>query len=376
MSNTLTGLITVLYRSMNTVSRELTGLIPSVFMNADASQAAVGQEVKYPIAPQSTARDITPATNSPDDGDQTTGDDTIKITKSKAVPIRWTGEEIRSVDSMHAKLLEDQFTQGMRTLTNEVEADLAGLFVHASRAYGTPGDAPFKTAGDYTDASFVRKILVDNGAGTSDLQLVLDTTAGATMRGKQSQVQMTGNEQFQRQGVLLDMHGMSIRESAQIQYHTKGTGTGYVTSGATAAGVQDITLATGEGTVLAGDLVGFAADSAEKYIVGTGVTAPGTMSLNAPGARVIIPTGNAMSIQNSYRANMAFRRGAIHLVTRQPIMPEGGDAASMVFTITDPISGITYQVAVYREYRRIKYEIGLAWGVKAVKPAHMALLLG
>lgn len=376
MANTLTGIIPVIFMAIRNVSRELCGLIPSVYMNSDARQAAVGQSITYPIAPASSARDITPGTTSPDDGDQTIGNDTMTISKSRAVPIRWTGEEQASVGSMQGELLQQQFEQGVRTLTNEVEADLAALYKSASRAYGTAGTTPFGTAGDYTDASFARKILVDNGAPTSELRLVVDTNAGATFRGKQAQVQMVGQESFQRQGVLVDMHGFQIRESAKIVNHTKGTGANYVTSGATAPGVKDIALVTGTGTVLAGDVATFAADTVNKYVVGTGVAAPGTISLNDPGALVTVATANALTVGGSYKANMAFARSAIHLITRSPAMPEGGDMADDVIYITDPISGLVFQVALYREYRRVKYEIGLAWGVKAVKKDWIAILLG
>jgi hypothetical protein len=73
---------------------------------------------------------------------------------------------------------------------------------------------------------------------------------------------------------------------------------------------------------------------------------------------------------------MAFSRSAIHALIRQPAMPAGGDAADDVTAVTDPRSGITFQVAMYRQRRRVAFEVGLAWGVKAVKSDHMALLLG
>lgn len=59
-----------------------------------------------------------------------------------------------------------------------------------------------------------------------------------------------------------------------------------------------------------------------------------------------------------------------------PGMLQGGDRADDVTVVTDPVSGISFQVAVYREYRRVRYEVGLAWGVKLIKPEHVAILMG
>lgn len=376
MGNTLTGLIPIIYQAATVVGRELTGLIPSVFMNAGAEQAAVGQTITYPVAPAATAVDIVPGATPPDDGDQAFDNDTMTISKSKMVPIRWTGEEEVAVGSMGATLLGDQFAQAMRTLTNMVEADLASLYSKSSRVYGVAGTTPFGTAGDFTDASDVRKILVDNGAPQSGLQLVVDTSAGSKIRGKQAQAQIAGDNILQRQGILHSLSGFDIRESAQIKQHIKGTAASKLVNGALVAGATDVVMDGGTGDVLGGDVLSFAADTNNRYVVGTGGTGATTIALAKPGLRMDVPDNNAMTVGANYTANMAFHRNSIHLIARPPAMPKGGDAADDVTYIMDPVSGLIYQVALYRQYRQIKYEIGLAWGFKAVQGEFMALLLG
>ncbi len=378
MANTLTNLIPDLYAAMDVVSRELVGFIPSVTIDGQITRAALNETVRSPVVPASTATDITPGVTPPDDGDQTIGNRTIIISKARRVPVRWNGEQTQGINNGPGVLTvrAQQFAQSMRTLVNEIEADLAALYKTAAGAYGTAGTAPFGTAGDYSDAAFVRKILVDNGAPTSDIQLVINTTAGATFRGKQSQAQITGSDQLQRQGVLLDVHGMSIRESAQVKNHTKGTGASYqVNNGAGyAVGATALAVDTGTGTVLAGDVATFTGD-ANKYVVGTALSA-GSLAVNEPGLRAALADDTAMTVGNSYAANMAFSRSAIVLATRAPALPEGGDMADDRFTLVDPRSGLTFEVSVYRQYRQVQHEISIAWGVANFKPEHTALLLG
>ncbi|WP_446807963.1 P22 phage major capsid protein family protein [Methylomonas sp. 2BW1-5-20] len=376
--NTLTNLIPDLYAALDVVSREQVGFIPSVTLDAAADRAALNQVVRSPVAPASSASDVTPGVTPPDDGDQAIGNNSITISKSRRVPVRWNGEQQKGINTGvgYLSLRAQQFAQAMRTLCNEVEADLAALYKTSSRAYGTPGTTPFGTAGDYSDAAFVRQILVDNGAPISDLQLVINTTAGAVFRGKQSQAQMAGDISLQRQGVLQDLHGMQVRESAQVKNHTKGTGTSYQSNNVSgyASGASTIAVDTGSGTVLAGDVVTFTGD-ANKYVVGTALSG-GNLALNQPGLRQTLADNIAMALGNSYAANLAFARSAIVLSTRAPALPDEGDMAADRFLLTDPRSGLTFEVAMYLQYRQVQYEISLAWGAANFKPEHTATLLG
>ena len=378
MANTLTNLTPDLYEALDTVSRELVGLIPSVTLNASAERAAKGQTIRSAVAPASTAADITPAQKAPDTGDQTIGNKTLSISNSRGVAIRYNGEEQRGLNANgpgYQNVLRDQFAQAMRTLCNEVETDIAELYKSASRAYGTAGTTPFGTAGDFTDASRALEILKDNGAPLTGNQLVVGSVAGANMLGLQSRVDVQGNDSLLRQGVLLSTAGMDIRESAQAQAHTKGTGASYLVNDATLA-VGDTVIACdgGSGTILAGDVVTFAGDT-NKYVV-TSALDSGSFTIAEPGLKVAVADNAAITVGDSFTANMAFNRSAIVLVTRAPARPEEGDLAEDVMLMTDPRSGITFEVSMYKEYRQVHFEVALAWGVSAIKPEHMAILLG
>lgn len=382
MANTLTNLIPTLYAALDVVSRELVGMIPAVSRNSTAERAAVNQTVNIPVALPIVGADITPGQQPPDDGDAAPDNVTMTISKSRYWPVRWSGEEELAVSESGLKdnFVTQQFAQALRAACNEIESDLAGLHINGSRAYGTAGTTPFGTAGDLSDLSFTKKILEDNGAPMTDLKMVLGTSARANIGGKQSalfKVNEAGNDDLLRRGIIGQLEGFDIHGSGQIKTFTKGTGGSYTSNNAGyAVGATSIPLITGSGTVLAGDAVTFAGD-ANIYVVKTGVAAPGAIVLQEPGLRQAIPaSATAMTILNNSARNMAFSQSAIQLATRMPALPKGGDSATDRMTITDPISGLTFEVSRYALYRRVKFEIAIAWGVKVIAPRHTAVLLG
>ena len=378
--NTLTGLIPTLYNALDVVSRELVGFIPAVTSDMTYERAAVGQTVMSPVTPAATATDITPAVTPPNDGDQTIGNVPMTITKARRVPIRWNGEEKRGLDNNGASynvILSNQIQQGMRTLVNEIESDLAGLHVKASRAYGTAGTAPFGTAADL-------RILEENGAQGLDFQLVLGTGAMANLRGKQSvlfKVNEAGREDMLRNGITDRLQNLALRQSAQIKTVVSGTGAASTTNTAGyAVGATVITLASaGTGTILAGDVISFAGD-ANKYLVVAGdtdVSNGGAITIAAPGLMKAIPAAaTAVTLSATSARNMFFARSAIALATRAPALPPQGDSAIDRMIVTDPLTGLSFEVSMYAQYRQMQFEIAMAWGCAAVKSEHIGLLLG
>ena len=381
--NTLTRLIPDLYAGIDVVSRELVGFIPSVTRNVSAERAAVGESIVFPISNTMSSGNITPSMTVPEPTDRTVGNDTIVISKSKFAEFGWTGEEQRGLNNGPGALsiVGDQFAQAIRTLTNEIESDLAvEAAINASRAWGTAGTTPFAT--NTGETAQVRKILDDNGCPGSDRSLVIDTTAGAALRtlSNLTRANEAGTTMTLRDGELLNLNGLSIKESAAVNSRAVGTASGATTNAAGyAVGATSITLAAaGTGTILAGDIITFAGDT-NRYVVKTGAAAVSgaTIVLQGPGLRVAIPASTtAITVVARATRNVAFTRSAMQLVARAPALPNGSDAAIDRYMLTDPRSGLSFEVSVYQGYRKIRAEVALAWGVKAAKPAHIATLLG
>ncbi|MDT7094754.1 P22 phage major capsid protein family protein [Citrobacter amalonaticus] len=378
MANTLTGLIPTIYTALDIVSREQVGFIPAVARNTKADAAAKDQTVTAPVAPVAVTEDIVPGPSAPNTGDQNIGTVDVKITKSKMAPVKWNGEEQLALGpaGTYNTILADQFTQAFRALSNEVDADLGALYYGTSRAVGTAGTTPFGVKEDLTDAANARKVLEDNGSPTTNLQMVLGSSAIANLRGKQTvlfKVNESGTEQLLREGTLGRLEGFNIHNSAGVKRAPAATATGYLVNGAKQEGDIIIAIDTGTGAIAAGQVVTFDGDD-NQYVVAAATAT--TITLAAPGLRQDLADGVAITVVGGFTANMAFDRNAFLLASRTPAMPEGGDTADDVMNVTDPVSGITFQIALYRQYRQVRYEVGLAWGVASIKPAHAVMLLG
>lgn len=389
MANTLTSLIPDIYAALDVVSRELVGFIPSVARDSTADRVAINQTLRVPISPANAAGgDISPAMSIPSASNQTIANTTLTISKQRYFPFSWTGDEQAAMNTGPGflTLKQGQIAQAIRAAVNEMELDIAtAAYKGASRAYGTVATTPFATtAGDYSDASNTRKILDDNGAPLSDRHLIINTTAGAALRGKQAQVYMTNDTSLLRQGVLLDINGFMVRESAQVVSATAGAMASATTSAAAlTVGQTVLPLATaGTGVVAAGDIITLANDT-NKYVVssvsfaGSNPASGDSITIAAPGLRVAQSSAaRAITVIATGPRNVAFTRNSVLLATRLPFIPAEGDLASDRMTITDPVSGIALEFAVYPGFRMNVYHVSVSWGVSVIKPEHVAVLLG
>lgn len=386
MANTLTNLAADIYKAADQVGRELVGFIPSVTINGDATtQAAKGDTIRAAFTRTPTvSTTYSPSMTIPEGTDQTVDNKTMSLDTFANVQIPYTGEDVKHLNNGAGfeTVYGDQIKQAMRAITNSIETAIgSAAYLSSSRAFGTAGTTPFGS--NFNEIAEVRQILVDNGCPfDGNLSLVINSLAGTNLRqlAQLQKVNENGGSEMLRQGELLNLQGFMMRESAGVATHTAGAGASGLINGAEAVGQTTLTydtLTVNTTGYKAGDVITFAADSVNKYVIGTGSTATaGDIVINNPGLRVAVPDNNAITIGSSYTANLAFHRSAIELGIRPIAVPAGGDAASDMMTIQDPHSGLVYTIALYKGYKKAMIEVSALYGVKAWKPEHIATLLG
>lgn len=121
MPNTITSLIPDAYAALDVVSRELVGFIPSVNRDPSADRVALNQTLRSPRTQANSAgRNVSPAMALPAEASQTIDNVGVTITKVRAFPFSWNGEEKYSVDQGPGSLTiqQDQIAQALRAAVN------------------------------------------------------------------------------------------------------------------------------------------------------------------------------------------------------------------------------------------------------------------
>lgn len=380
MANTLTSLQPLLFSVAQEVSAEPFGAVSAINTSFDSKGVAVGDLVKVPVAPVRAITDFTPAATPPAGVDATASEVSVQITASKKSSFNLTGEQLRSLENggNSQEWIRQMVAQMMRSLRNAAEVDcITAIYTGASRATGTAGTNPFASA--LTPLADARKILLDNGAPMADLQFVGDSTSETNLLklGVVLDASQAGSDEERRSGLLRRQYGFEMRTSGGITQHVKGAGTGYITNGVRAAGDTAVPIDGGTVNVTgikAGDVVTFAADSTNAFVVNTGtVAAAATIDLGRPGLRGAVADGNALTVGNSYTPNLCFERSAVVGIMRPPVMPANPTISQ---TLISDGQGMTYLLCDIAQYGQRTWELHLAWGFKAVQSEHIAILRG
>lgn len=381
MANTLTTIAPVLYAAAQEVAAEPFGVVDAINANFDNKGVAKGDKVKVPVAPVAALDDFSPAAAAGTGTDKIADAVEVEITASKKTSWNLTGEQMRSLanagnDNEWARQL---VAQGMRALRNQAEADCAAAIkVRSGLAIGTAGTTPFGS--DIDVIADVRKVLRDNGAPMSDLQLAVNTSSYLNLLklGIVQQAMVAGSDAERRTGKLMPQFGFKIFESAGLTKHTKGTATGFDTDdgAAVVVGTTTFNVDGGDGgTLKAGDIITLAGDTT-KYVSHTAVAAltdDHLITIAKPGIRLEAADGTELTIGDNYTPNFAFERAAVVGVMRPPIMPPNPTIKQLVMSDE---KGMSYLLLEIAQYGMVTWELHLAWGFKVIQPEYVVTLLG
>lgn len=385
-TQTLTGFTELIYQARDIVLREPVGFASSVIVNSGSEGVSLNGTVKSFVAGQPTLNTThTPAMTVPAGDDMTSTVEEMTIGQVARVNIPLKGETVRQLDNTVGRenFVKNVLAQAIRQITNAIESHIGTVAKNgASRALGTAGTTPF--ASSHALIPQVNQILTDNGAPNDGQRSLVVSTGAATNLKLLShiyKVNESGDAGTLRNGTILDIDGVQIKQSAGVASHTKGAATGaLINLGNVAVGSTTLTLDTitvNTTGILAGDIITHASDTTNKYVVKTGLVATsGDIVIANPGLKIATLNNDAVTIGNSYTGNMLFHRSAIELVMRPPAMPDGGDAATDRMTVADVNSGLVFEVALYKGYGMNLMEIVCYYQAKVWKPELVATLLG
>jgi hypothetical protein len=380
----LTGLTEILYQARDQVVAEPTGFSQSVTVNGGSEAVSAGGTVRSLRTTEPTlVTSYTPAMVAPDSADTATGVEEMTLSSYAGVDIPLKGEQFAQLaNTVGADVaLKQLYAQGIRKIRNQIEISIAtAAYTGSSRGVGTAATTPF--GANFEVLADLYKILEDNGTPMNDqmLSLIINTSAGANLRKRSTltNVSDSGTEATLRRGELLNIFDFSIKSSAGVRTHTKGTGSGYlVNQTGLTTGSRAITTDTGTGTILAGDIITFAsgAGSGHNYVVGTAL-ASNVVTLNYPGLQGAIADNTAITVGNNYTANVAFHKSAIELAMRPVAQPPGGDIGEEIAVMVDEKTGLSFSARLYKGFGMNQIKLMCFYGVKVWKPEFVATLMG
>ncbi len=388
MANTFTAIIPNMTTAFQRIAAERASLVAIAQTDFKAEQAALNETITIPINPVVAGGDRTPAAVFTAAADRAVTNTSITITKDRKFPFHLTGDDVARM-RQNPEFVAGSILQAMRAARNEIHSDLAGLHIAAAGHYrsgfassgaavGTALTTPFATTVDVlVDA---KKLLNDSLAPMEDRFFMVDTAGEAALSklGQLLKANEAGNDELLRQGIVGRLAGFNVVVDQDVKLHAVPAATGYlVNDGAgIAVGATTITVDTGTGAFAAGDVISFATvDTANKYVVASSVGGATATEITLTSPIITALTNNLAIVVTGGRRNMAFHREALGLAIRLPKLPTEGDAGEHQ-VVVDPNTGIGYRFSTYKGYSLNNYELSVAWGVKAVRPELLKLVLG
>jgi len=365
VSNTLTVLIPTIVASLQRVLRQTGHVLNLATVDASMEAAGLNQTINLPATAAAAVGDVSPGVVPPAAVDNTPTAETLTLTRHKYSRFHVTAEEWKALAARGPDFRSRAIEECIAALINDTAVYAAGLLdAAAGYAIGAQGTGPF--ASDATLVVDADKILNDALAPQDGRVFGANTTDWAAIKKLASY--MKTNEAPRgtdfASGQLGQLGGFVTGFDQSITTHATSTATDYAMNGAGAIGDKTLTVDTGTGSWVAGDVLHATGDTANKYVVRSATAT--VITLNAP-LKAAIADNVVLVKQAAHRVNFAVNRDALVLGIRPSAEMPDGDAAAQSVIVGDPVTGIGLRLAQYKGYHLNQWELSIVSG-GAVRP--------
>jgi hypothetical protein len=334
-----------------------------------AQVAEYGDTVDIPIPSAVATRDVAPGAVPPAPNNSVTPKKTqLSLDNWREAPFTMNDKELTSVMKGVAPR---QLQEAVKSIANDVDTSILNLYKGIYGTAGTAGTVPF--ASSTAEAQQAFRTLNIQLAYRNDRRIVMDPFAEANAIGLPvfQQVQQSGSTETLVNATIGHKLGFDWYQDQNVQRHVAGSAAGYQVNQANhAIGDKTVTLDTGTGSFVEGDIFTVAGDS-QTYVVASHVGAIVTYS---PAAKTAFADNAALTKIASHTVNLAFHRDAFGFASRP--MTDVFSGGSEIMSMADPVSGIVLRLEVSRQHKQTEWSLDCLWGVKAVQAELACRILG
>ena len=372
MANTLTPIIDKLIARGLNVLREnavMPRLVNSTYSNTARDR---GDTIPVRGAAVITAAAVSPSNTLAAAGDTTLTSKTISLNQWKHAGFFLTDQQLTQIDVDSMNTLQGD--EAVRSLANNVDAYILGLYTGIYSQAGTAATTPFASNLNVWTAG-ARSKLNTFKALMEDRAVVLDADAEGNAIGNRGlqDASWRGTTEGIVTGDIGYALGADWHLDQNIPTHTNanGTPTGWLVNQADSAiGDTTVTIDTGSNAPVAGDIFTVAA-STQQFVVASYAANVITFQ---PALTVALANNSAITFAAAHVVNVAFQRNAFGFAMA-PIMDASLNSDSMQ-QVTDEKTGLTMRLEVSRQEKQWKFDYDILYGATLLRPEAACRILG
>lgn len=325
---------------------------------SEINSATPGSTVNVVVPARITTVAVTPSHVPPGAAAATPTKVPITLDKWYRAPFAMDDKQMRQVNR---GLIPMQVQEAIRSLANYIDVDVWLNYKKFYGYVGTAGTTPFGT--DIAEFLDAEKIANDQLMPSDRRALLLNTAANANWKGLR--------RNYDRN--FADI-GVEQTWTNHVPTHTAGVNSNgfLVNQGTTPTGYDigdtAITVDTGTGEIVIGDILTFSSHSQTYTVTAVTGTAPTTAVEISPALVAAVADDEAITLKASHAVNLLMHPNAIAFAMapmQSGVRVQGG---SMESTVVDEDSGLALRLTVFQQYYQTEWSFDALWGSAVPRP--------